>query len=300
MDLKVRHKPNEILYVLPALVFVCLFTYYPIVQLLRISFTDWNLLSDAYEYIGLDNYRWLVEGTGSRYFWGSVGVTVLYAICEVMITVFGGLLLALVFRNAIKPLERLKLIVLMPRYVSMSCAAIVFLWMFNNDYGVVNQLITLLGGGRIDWLGNRITAFISLVIVSAWRNIGYGMIMYLASMACIPREYYEIAQMDRASSINTFFYVTLPQILPTMEFLALTTFLTSIKNFQSVDIMTGGGPMRSTEMIVYLIYRYAMIDFRMGRAAASAMILFVFMVCSTTLFVFLGKRLRRAWGYTEL
>lgn len=293
---KSKKELSDFVFILPAIVFIIIFTYYPITQLIKISFSDWNLLSDSYSFVGFDNYKWFVDGAGAKYLWNSVKVTFVYSLCEMFLTVFGGLVLALLMNSAAKVFKFFQTIVFMPRYISMSCAAVIFLWMLNTDNGVLNQIINLFGVDSINWLGDKFTAFLSIVAVSAWRNVGYGMMMCLSTISAIPKDFYEAARLDNASRRRVFFNITLPQIMPTLEFLTLTSFLSSIKSFQTIDIMTGGGPMRSTETIVYLIYRYALVDFRMNRAATVAVVLFFVLIFITSIVIIISKKLRKVYG----
>lgn len=267
--------------VLPALLFLAVFTYYPIAELFRISFTDWNLLNDNYVYVGLKNWKWLFNGSGTKYLWNSLRVTILYSIGELSITLIGGLIFALIFNRMTKTFSIMRAIVFMPRYVAMSSAAVVFLWILNTDSGILNYVIGLLGGPKVDWLGNRNTALISVLMLTGWRCIGYGMMIYLSAMIGISKDYYEAASLDGANSVQAFFKITLPMLSPTTLFLFVTTFISSMKVFQSVDILTQGGPYRSTEVFVYNIYKYAMVDFRMDRASVVAIFFFLLLLIVT-------------------
>lgn len=261
---------KDFLCVVPALILIALFTYYPIVELVKISFTDWNLLNDTWNYVGFKNWKWLFNGSGTKYLWNSLKVTLLYSIGELSITLIGGMIFALIFNRMTKTFAAMRAIVFMPKYVAMSSAAVVFLWILNTDTGILNYFLSLFGIAPVDWLGDRSTALISVLMVTGWRCIGYGMMVYLSAMMGISTDYYEAAALDGANSVQKFFKITIPMLSPTTLFLFVTTFLSSMKVFQSVDILTQGGPYRSTEVFVYNIYRYAMEDFRMDRASTVA------------------------------
>lgn len=284
-------KKKDILYVLPAIIFVILFIYIPLLELLRYSFTNWNLLSDNYEYIGLKNYEWFFVGNGSQYLWNSLKVTLIYTIGTILITVLGGLIFALIFKKASKLFNFLRPFIFLPRYIALSGAAIIFLWMLNTNNGILNQILAKVNLQGQDWLGQGSTALLSIIFLSGWKNIGYGMLLYLSAMAIIPKEYYETAKLDGAGKIAQFFNVTLPAILPTILFLTLTSFIISMKAFQSIDIMTEGGPFRTTEAFIYLIYRYAMVDFRIGRASAAAILFFIILAVITYFTYKLSKKI---------
>jgi ABC-type sugar transport system permease subunit len=267
--------------VVPALVLILIFTYYPIVKLIQISFTDWNLLNDNYNYVGLKNWKWLFTGSGTKYLLNSLKVTFIYSAGELFITLFGGLVLALIFNTMNKGFSVMRAIVFMPKYVAMSSAAVVFLWILNTDNGILNYFLSLFGIAKVDWLGNKHTAMISVLMLTGWRAIGYGMIIYLSAIRSISVDYYEAAELDGATYWQRLFRITLPLLTPTTLFLFVTTFLSSMKVFQSIDIMTGGGPYRSTEVFVYKIYSYAMEDFRMDRASVMALAFFALLLVIT-------------------
>ena len=272
---------GDFMCVLPALVLLAVFTYYPIAKLFQISLTDWNLLNPTWSFVGLKNWNWLFAGTGAKYLWNSLKITFLYSLGELTVTIIGGMLLALLFNRMTRSFSFMRAVVFMPKYVAMSSAAVIFLWILNTDSGVLNYALRSIGLTGVDWLGQSSTALPSVLMLTGWRVIGYGMMIYLSAMMGISREYYEASALDGANGFQQFFRITLPLLSPTTLFLLVTTFLSSMKVFQSVDILTSGGPNRSTEVFVYLIYRYAMVDFRMDRAATSAVMFFIILLVIT-------------------
>ena len=267
--------------VLPALIFLAIFTYYPICKLIQISFTDWNLLNDRWNYVGFKNWVWLFNGSGTKHLLNSLKVTILYSIGELTITLVGGLIFALIFNRMNSAFSFMRAVVFVPKYVAMSSAAVVFLWILNTDNGVLNHMLTSLGLPAVDWLGNRNTALLSVLMLTGWRAVGYGMMIYLSAMIGISKDYYEAAALDGATAVQRFWKITIPMLSPTTLFLFVTTFISSMKVFQSVDILTKGGPYRSTEVFVYKIYLYAMEDFRMDRASVIAIAFFVLLLIIT-------------------
>lgn len=272
---------KDFICVLPALIFLAIFTYYPICKLIQISFTDWNLLNDRWNYVGLKNWIWLFNGSGTKHLLNSLKVTILYSIGELAITLVGGLIFALIFNRMNAAFSFMRAVVFVPKYVAMSSAAVVFLWILNTDNGILNYIITSLGLPAVDWLGNRNTALLSVLLLTGWRAVGYGMMIYLSAMIGISKDYYEAAALDGATAIQRFWKITIPMLSPTTLFLFVTTFISSMKVFQSVDILTKGGPYRSTEVFVYKIYLYAMEDFRMDRASVIAIAFFVLLLVIT-------------------
>lgn len=272
---------KDFLCVLPAILLLIVTNYYPIVDLIRVSFTDWNLIKDNYSYVGLKNWKWLFAGSGTENLLNSLKVTALYCAGEIFIVLVGGLFLALVFYKMTKGFAFMRAVVFMPRYIAMSTAGVIFLWILNTDNGILNYFLSFLGIEKIPWISSRNTALISILMLTGWRAVGYGMMIYQSAMLGISNEYYEAASLDGANSFKKFRYITLPLLSPTTLFLFVTTFISSMKVFQSVDVLTGGGPYRSTEVIVYHIYKLGFVDFRIDRAAVTALFFFVILLAFT-------------------
>lgn len=281
LNRRTKEKIIDFLLVLPALILLAIFTYYPVAKLLQLSFTDWNLLKPTWNYVGLKNWKWLFAGSGAKYLWNSLKVTFVYTMGEIFVTIVGGMIFALLFNRATRSFTLMRAVVFVPKYVAMSSCAVVFLWILNTDYGVLNYALELIGLQPVDWLNQKETAMISVLMTTCWRVVGYGMMIYMAAMKGISPQYYEASAIDGANKRQQFFGITLPLLAPTTVFLLVTTFLSAMKVFQSVDILTSGGPARSTEVFVYLIYRYAMVDFRMDRAATSAVMFFIILLTIT-------------------
>lgn len=284
---KSRHKKIEefkdFLTVLPAVIFFGVFIYYPLGQLFNISFTNWNLIKDNYNYVAFKNYQWLFAGSGWPDLVNSLKVTAIYTILEVLITLVGGLLLALLFDKMTRKYDAMRSIIFMPRYIGMSTAAVVFSWILNGKYGVLNFVLNQFGIQSVDWLTQQRTALFGVLILTGWRAVGYAMIIYLSAMKGISQDYYEAASLDGASKTQQLRYITIPLLSPTTLFLFVTTFIASMKVFQSIDVMTGGGPYKSTNVMVYWIYNLAFVDFRVDRAAVVSILFFIILLVCTIL-----------------
>lgn len=273
---------KDLLCVEPALFFFLLFVYYPVIELIRISFTDMRMLSDStFEYAGIKNFKWLFAGTGSKYFLESLRITVTYTFWELFITLVGGLLLALLFNRLTKLFNAMRTIVFMPKYIAVSTSAVVFIWILNGRFGILNNALSVFGITGPDWLNNASTALTGILFLTAWRVVGYAMMIYLSAMIGIPKDYYEAASIDGADSVNRFRYITLPMLTPTSLFLFVTTFIASMKVFQSVDVMTSGGPGRATNVLVQWVFNLSFVDFRVARAAAVSVVFFLILLVCT-------------------
>ena len=274
----------------PALLFFLLFVYYPVIDLLRISFTDMGILTTgSQEFVGLSNYNWLFNQSGARYFWESLRITATYTFWEVVITLVGGILLALLFNRMSRAFNFMRAIVFMPKYIAVSTSAVVFMWILyspaaagaNQSEGILNYFLSLFGITGPHWLIDANTALAGVLILTAWRVVGYAMMIYLSAMQGIPQDYYEAARIDGADGVQQFRYITIPLLAPTTLFLFVTTFIASMKVFQSVDVMTGGGPGTATNVMVQWIYNLTFQDFRTARGAAVSVIFFIILLVCT-------------------
>jgi multiple sugar transport system permease protein len=281
---------KDFLTILPALIFFAMFIYYPVAQLFRISFTNWNLIKKNYSYVGFKNYIWLFNGTGKGDLINSLTVTAVYTIAEVIVTLVGGMLLALLLGKISKRYSIMRSIVFMPRYIGMSTAGIIFAWILNGNYGILNYVLNLFGFKSVNWLAQGSTALIGVLFLTCWKGIGYSMIIYLSAMKGIPQDYYEASSLDGATKAQQWRFITLPLLSPTTLFLFVTTFIASMKVFQSIDVMTGGGPYQATNVMVYWIYNLAFVQFRVDRAAVVSILFFVILLVCTAVTMKISDR----------
>lgn len=281
-------KLKDFSFAFPALLFLGLFLYYPLAYSISISFTNWNMTRPNRTFIGVDNYTYLLTNDA---FYNSLKVTLYYTVMDVTLTLGIGLLLALLFNvMASKLFDFMRLIIFMPYYVSMVIAAMVFIWIYNGQYGLLNEIMRTFGLQPVDWLINTKTVLPAIVAVSVWKGVGFAMILFIAGLRGIPIEYYEAASIDGANKFQQFRKITLPLLSPMTLFLLITTFISSMQVFQSIDVMTNGGPLQASNAIVYWIYTMAFDEFRTGRASALVVILFVIILLLTLVQWVIGKR----------
>ncbi len=273
---------KDLFCVQPALFFFLLFVYYPIVDLVRISFTDMRMLvTDPQKFVGFKNYEWLFLKSGWDRFAESISITLRYTFWEIFITLVGGMLLALLFNRMSRTFNAWRSIVFMPKYIAVATSAVVFIWILNGNYGILNYILSLFGIRGPNWLVEAKTALTGILFLTAWRVVGYAMMIYLSAMQGIPKDYYEAAAIDGADAIQRFRFITLPMLGPTTLFLFVTTFIASMKVFHSVDVMTGGGPGTATNVMVQWIYNLSFSDFRAARAGAVSVVFFVILLVAT-------------------
>ena len=281
---------KDLLFVEPALLLFLVFVYYPVIDLIRISFTNMAVLTTGkQDFIGLGNFSWLFEGAGQRYFWESLRITTVYMFWEVVITLVGGMLLALLFNRMTKGFNAMRAVVFMPKYIAVSTSAVVFEWILHSSIatgigqseGILNYTLSLFGIQGPHWLIDANTALTGILILTGWRVVGYAMMIYLSAMKGISQDYYEAAAIDGADGVQRFRFITVPLLAPTTLFLFVTTFIASMKVFQSVDVMTGGGPGTATNVMVQWIYNLTFKDFHTARGAAVSLVFFVILLICT-------------------
>jgi multiple sugar transport system permease protein/sn-glycerol 3-phosphate transport system permease protein len=269
---------------------LAIFTYYPLLDLFRISFTNWNLMKEEYKFVGWKNYKWLFAGSGWKYLKNSLTVTVMYTFWEVFFSLGGGLLLAMLFNRMTRYFNALRALVFMPKYIAVSTSAIVFVWMLNGKHGIINWVLGVFGVQGPNWLADATYALPGILMLTFWRTVGYAMMIFLSAMKGIPQDYYEAASIDGADGMHRFRFITLPLLAPTTLFLVVTTFVSSMKVFQSVDVMTGGGPYDATMVMVQWVYKLSFDSFRVDRAAAASVIFFLILLLCTVVQMKYGNK----------
>ena len=273
----------EFLCVVPELVILAVVAYYPLADLFRISFTDWNLMRRDYTYVGFENWKWFFTNLETNNIIHAFWVTIQYTVGHMIVVLGLGFLFALLFNRISRGFSLMRSIVFMPKYLAMSSAAVVFLWIFNERYGIANRAVQALGGSAIPWLSSSSIAMFTVILVTSWHGVGYDMMVFLSSMQGISKEYSEAAMLDGASKLSILRYITLPMLAPTTMFLAVTQFIGSMKVFQSIDVLTGGGPYRATSVVVMKIYSLAFEDYRVNRSACLSIVFFLVLLIVTRL-----------------
>lgn len=254
-------------FLMPAILGSLIFIILPIFYSFYLSFTNWDLLSQI-EFVGLKNYTLLLS---SKDFYLILENTVYYALVTTIFGVLIPLILACILNSKIRCSEFFKTIYFIPFITPMVVIAIVWAWIFDYNFGLLNSILNT----HIAWLFDTKYAMNSIVLVSVWKLIGYNMVIFLAGLSAINSNLYEAAKIDGASSIKSFFSITIPQLSPTIFFVIIITTISSFQVFDLIYLMTQGGPMESTNVLVYKLYQSAFEHFNIGEASAIAYVLFV-------------------------
>jgi multiple sugar transport system permease protein len=279
------------LLIAPTLILLGIFFYLALGASLLISFTDWEILTEA-RWVGLRNYERLLQ---DKVFLQSLWNSARYVLMSIPIGQSLSLLLALAL-NARLPLRNLFRLVYFLPVLTMSVAiAVVWKWIYNPAYGPLALLFQWLGWEPLKWLSDVNLAMWSIVIINVWLGIGYNMVIMLAGLQNIPRDYYEAAQVDGANRRRQFWHITLPLLTPTLFFTTITSFINGLQLFDMVFIMTQGGPLNTTRTVVFHIYEEGIKAFRAGSSSAAAWILFVIIMAVTLV----QLRMQRRWVHYD-
>jgi len=274
------------LFLLPALGGILVFILGPVVAAIALSFTKWDLLTPA-KFIGLSNYQELIQDPMFRKVMLN---TLIFTGASAPLSLILSLGLALALNQKIKGIVVFRTIYFLPVVSSMVAVSLVWRWLYNPNYGLLNYFLNLLHLPSVNWLFSTTWAMPAIILMSVWKGLGYNMVIFLAGLQGIPQMYYESAKIDGAGKFQSFKDITLPLLSPTTFFVLVISIISSFQVFDQIFVMTSGGPAHATEVIIYYIYHNAFQIFRMGYASALAFCLFIIIFALTLLQIRLSKR----------
>lgn len=266
-----------ILFLAPNLLGFLIFTMWPVVMSAYLSLCSYDILTPM-EFIGIKNYVNLFK---DRVFLQVLQNTLVYTIVTVPVGIVISLFLALALDQNIKGIRFFRAAYFMPVISSMVAVAVVWQWLYNPEFGLLNYLLALVGIKGPNWLTSETYALPALMIMSIWKNLGYNMLLFLAGLQNISTSFYEAADIDGATWWDKFFNITVPLLTPTTFFVTIMSFIGSFQVFDSVMLMTQGGPGRATSVVVHYLYQNAFQFFKMGYASAMAYVLFAIILIIT-------------------
>ena len=258
----------------PNLIVFGLFMLLPLILTFVVSAQETSGLGPA-EWVGLDNYTELV---GDGVFWRSLINTVGYAAVTVPLGLALGLAVAMLLNTAIWLRDVMRTIYYLPVVISGVAAGLIAQWMFNENIGVVNKLLGFVGLGSVSWQSSPVWAITSVVLLTLWVGVGFNMVVYLAALQSIPREYYDASAVDGANSLQQFRHVTLPGLGTATGFLAIYGVILSFQAFDLIYILTGGGPGDATEVLGTYAYDQAFSARERGYGSAIGVVLYLLLV----------------------
>ena len=257
----------------PSALHLVAFTAGPLLLALYVSVHRVSPVAPARPFIGLAGFA---QAVGSPLVWAALGRTLLYA-CYVPVSMGLALALALLVRGRSWGARVARALFLVPAVSSVVAVAVVWRWLYHPDVGVINRLL----GYPVDWLGDPAVALIALMIVSVWTQLGYQMAVFHAGLESIPRAYLDAARVDGANAWQRFRRLTLPLLRPVILFVLVTGVLGACQVFALVAVLTGGGPLGSTDVVVYRIYRTAWEELQFGDASVLSLLLFALLLLAS-------------------
>lgn len=267
--------------VAPALIIFLVFAIYPIGYMIYLSFHNWDLINPVKKFVGMNNFQELMN---DALFLQVIRNSIVYMIVTVLGSIILGTLLA-VFLNKDTWISRiLQSVTFAPYVISMVSVAFIWRWIMDADYGLLNYFLNFFGISNIDWLNNTSIAIFSLAVISIWKSLGYNALIILAALKSVPKYIYEAAQIDDTKPMKVFFEITLPMISPSIFFLTIMNIISSFKVFETISLITAGGPMNSTNTLVYYIYEYGFKYNKIGYASAAGVILFLILGVMTIIY----------------
>lgn len=269
--------------VAPAMGFLLVFVIYPMFHIIQLSMYKGNATNPYKKFVGLDNFQdiFFVK----KDFLEALKNTAVYTVFIVVILIFLSLLFAVWMFQDRKINKIAQTAFFTPHLVASVSCAFIWSWLFNSDpYGLFNTVLKVFGAAPVNWLGDTRTAMACIIVMNTWKGIGYYALIILAALKSIPPEIYEAARLDNASRTKTFWKITLPMLSPQLFFLLITITIGSFKVFDSVRLMTGGGPGTSTQVISLYIYNYAFQrNNSLGVGSAAGVVLMVILIFVTML-----------------
>lgn len=256
---------------LPTLLYLVVFVIFPVAFSLYLSFTSWDMISPAKPWVGLSNYSRLFEDPTFR---RSVANTAYYSAGYVSLVIVASLALALLVDAPARGVALFRAIFYTPAIVSVVAISVVWVWLYEPTYGLLNAALGALGLPPSRWLSDPTWAMPGIILMMVWKSAGYFMVIYLAGLKGIPTPLYEAAAIDGAGWWMSFRFITLPLLVPVTLFVIVIAMINSFQVFGPIYVMTSGGPVNSTLVIAYYLYQQAFQYFRMGYASAVAYVLF--------------------------
>ncbi|MBN8639107.1 MAG: sugar ABC transporter permease [Anaerolineae bacterium] len=276
------HWLTALIALLPALLVLGIFSIYPILYSGYLSLHDWDGFSPERNFVGLQNYLDLFN---SAQFWHSLQITLIYVVSITVLSSVGGLFIALLLNSGIRGVTFYRIIYFIPVVTATVAAATVWRYLLDPGSGLVNTLLRQIGVQGPAWLTDPRFALLAMILVGVWKRVGFNMVIFLAGLQTVPRAYYEAAMVDGANTRAQFRYITLPMLAPTTLLVAIMSLIDAFLVFDTVFVMSNGtgGPVGSTEVLGFILWREAFRYFNLGDASAVGWILFLIVLTVTAL-----------------
>jgi multiple sugar transport system permease protein len=273
-----RDGRTALLLLAPTLLVFGVFVLFPILFSFYLSFQRWNLFSDAHTFVGGANYAAVFADPD---FWQVFRNTVVYTLATVPLNMALALGVAVLLERKVAGKRLLRAAFFTPVVVSSVAAGVIWRWVFDPNLGLANVGLEAVGLPAVNWTSDGTAAMAALIVVGVWKTFGINMVLFSAGLSGIPRQYYEAAALDGARGWGQFWHITLPMLAPTTLFVLVLSMIGSFQVFDIVFVLTRGGPLGATEVLVYYLYEHAFKYFDMGYASAVAYLLFAVLFALT-------------------
>lgn len=280
------------LFILPVVIGVFSFQFYPILVSIYASMTNWTGLNNP-SFVGIDNYTRLV--TEDRFFRLTLRNTAYYTLGSIPLSMSLALVLALLCNRSMRMVYWYRTAFFAPNVTSTVAISLVWFWLYAPDVGLINWVLSLVGIEGPAWLTSLTWAMPAVIVVGVWQHVGYPMLILLAGLQGIPESLYEAAKLDGAGALARFRRITLPLLTPSLFFLLITQFISSFQVFGLIYVMTQGGPANATNVYIHYLYQNAFAFGRLGYASAMAWVLFVII----GLITLVQWQLQKRWVFYE-
>jgi len=288
LNLKSKEAIAAYIFLAPFLIFFAVFVVRAVVAAVQMSFFDWQILRPVRPYIGFDNY---IELFNDDVWWTSLQNTFIFTITTVIGTTIISLFSAVAVTQPIRGQGFFRVLLYMPTLFSVGAVGLIWVWLLNTQFGVINYGLSFFGIRPINWLGDPGLVLPALSLTTIWWGFGFPMLIFIAGLQGIPEQFYEAAKIDGANGRQIFFHITLPLLRPTILFVTVTGVISHFQVYGQPFIMTNGGPGRSSYSVIFYLYQIAWTAFRMGYGAAIAVVLALIIASMTIIqFVFIGRR----------
>ncbi|WP_239696902.1 carbohydrate ABC transporter permease [Paenibacillus oryzisoli] len=264
----------------PSLVLFAVFLFYPLIQTFYLSLHETDPRGRVASFVGLDNFTAIFT---SERFYQSLGVTGLFTLLTVPTVIVIALLLAAFTHNPLKGMRIFQFIFSLPVVLSVGTSAVIWMMLFHPSVGMLNYLLQLVGVEPIAWLTDPRWALLSVSMMTVWMNLGFTYIVLLSGLQGVPDEIYDSAKIDGSGPVRTFVQIVLPLLSPTIFFVTIVSIIGAFQSFGQIHILTKGGPVNSTDVLVYSLYQDAFINFRFGTGSAQALVLFTIILIFTVI-----------------
>jgi multiple sugar transport system permease protein len=276
----------------PALVAIAVFFVVPVIAALALSFTDFDLYGIAdrgnVRFIGLDNYRRLLA---TPLFWTALGNTAVFVVVGAPLSIAVSLGTALLLSARLARARGVfRTALFAPVVTTVVAVAVIWRYLFHTRYGFLNHVLGWFGIDAVDWLGDPHWSMPAMIVFAVWKNFGYNMVIFLAGLGGIPGERYEAAQIDGATRLQQFRFLTLPALAPTMLLVTILTMVGYFQLFAEPYVMTRGGPAQSTTSVLYFMFEEGFKWWNLGFASAVAFVLFAILLAGTAIQLAVARR----------